>query len=229
MSSIRVHLQSKIVAVLVMSVAISGPMWAGPTKSDPALVNCASLSRPMERLACFDAQVRLAAPAMKEVRPAAPVRVHPFIHQLARFERTRVTGDSRFRMSIDEVRPGQRDVLISAPALNQPAPRSLLTISCIDNISRLQLVVHPPLPQHQARVEISADGSAVAGAQTWQVLGDGVLVDAGRGLAAIEVIRRLEASGELHLSSDVAQIDGLRFDATGLPSMITEQRRACRW
>ncbi|WP_182267177.1 type VI secretion system-associated protein VasI [Stenotrophomonas maltophilia] len=229
MSAIRVHLQSKIAAVFVMGMAISGSTWAGPAKADPGLMNCAAVSPPMERLACFDAQVRPGTPVVREVRPAAPLKASPFIHQLARFERTRSRGDSRFRMSIDEVRPGQRDVLISAPALNQPAPRSLFTISCIDNISRLQLVVHPPLLHHQARVEISADGSPVAAEQAWQVLGDGVLVDAGRGLAAIEVIRRLGASGELHVSSDVAQLDGLRFDATGLPSMITEQRRACRW
>lgn len=229
MSTTCARIRCALAVVMPLALIPTAPAGASPSVPAASLMRCAAVTHSVGRLQCFDALVQ----GMRSMKSAAGIAtrpvVPPFIHELASFERSRPRGDHRFRMLGADQYPGQRKVLISAPAINQVAPRSLLTISCIDNISRLQLVVYPPLEQHQALVAISVDGAPGPALQSWQVLGDGLLVDAGRGLAAIEVIRRLEGATELQLSSDASQIDGLRFNASGLSPMILMQRQACRW
>lgn len=225
----RIRGQRRLCAVVLTCLVPASQGRAEPHWSDAPLARCAALKQSAPRLRCFDALVPQQSGAPAKASSVATAAVPPFVHQLADFERSRPLGDHRFRMLDADQYAGQRKVLISAPALNQMAPRSLLTISCIDNISRLQLVVHPALPQHQARIGISVDGELVVPPQSWQILGNGVLVDAGRGLSAIEMIRRLDGATELELSSNLAQINGLRFSAVGLSPMISVQRHACRW
>ncbi|MOA22786.1 hypothetical protein D3C78_1433710 [compost metagenome] len=130
----------------------------------------------------------------------------------------------------EDVLPGQYKVVISAPALGGATPHPYLAISCLSNISRLQLLTAEPLPVNRANIRLLLDGRPISDTRPWQVLEDGTVTDAGRGLVAIEQLRHLTRPGQqLQLESDHSPFDGLRFDASALSGHMAVQREACHW
>ena len=194
------------------------------------LSQCTRIASSLQRLACFD---RLAGtPLTSQSTGGSPQRYVPeVIREVAKLEKARPKGETRFRMvqSIESATTGQRRVIISAPAVNARPPKPLMAISCIANITRLQFIVHPATGRNQANMELIHDGRVVVPRQTWQVLEQGRLVDAGRGLVGIDVVRRLGSGKRLEVRSDLSQLNGLVFDSEGLAELIEIQRNACRW
>lgn len=213
--------------VLSALLLAAGPLSASDNASRDLAV-CARIGTAGERLACFD---RFAANAVVRA-PASPkaAPVTDTVLAVAVNERARLPDDARFRMTQapSSIVEGSR-VLMSAPALGAERPKPLMTIACVDRITRLQLIVHPPVAPAQAQVALFLDGAPLGTVQRWQVLEGGRVVDAGRGLPAIDLLRRVKSGDELRVQSDLSAIDGLRFDATGLTELIAVQRKACRW
>jgi len=58
---------------------------------------------------------------------------------------------------------------------------------------------------------------------------NGQVLDAGRGLPAIEQIKKLIGAQRIRLLSDKPEVDGLMFDAQGLDPLISKARSTCRW
>lgn len=213
--------RERLLAALLLSCA-------GAAHAAPASL-CTGIASAQQRLDCFDREAGTPSTTHRAGVQAPRPRVPETVAAIAAIEKERPSGDTRFRMREHDERAGQRRVLISAPALNRPASAPLLTLSCIDNITRLQFIVQPPVQTSRVSVALRLDGRAVAPAQIWQVLEDGQLIDAGRGLAAIELVRRLGSAAHLDVTSNLPALDGLRFDADGLDALIATQRAACRW
>ncbi|CAD5109368.1 type VI secretion system-associated protein VasI [Zestomonas carbonaria] len=195
--------------------------------------DCTAISVAVDRLACFDAIAGTPAdppssPAVSSAPGASTESVRqPLIVELMRSnEAERQEEDSRFLMT--EARDPVQ-VVISAPALGSVAPRPYLAISCLSDITRLQLLVDKTIERNQVRLRLLVDGRPVSDAATWQVLEEGGIVDAGRGLVAIDLLRRLGKGSRLQVESDYPPFDGLVFDATGLEAMIERERKACHW
>lgn len=199
--------------------------------------DCTRIISPVERLACFDAKAGT-PPIPPEMRPLAPpVAVAPamktpditvLVHANETGRQPEQTA-SMLSRSEDDL-PGQDKVVISAPALGGAAPRPYLAISCLSNISRLQLLTAEPLPVNRVSIRLLLDGRPISSARPWQVLEDGTVTDAGRGLIAIEQLRHLVHPGQqLQLESDHSPFDGLRFDASALAGQMSQQREACHW
>ncbi|NMG67093.1 type VI secretion system-associated protein TagO [Azoarcus indigens] len=201
--------------------------------------DCVRIVSAMERLACFDAGAGTppsrpgAEDANAEVAGvSAPVRQEPEIIALVRrLEMARSPGEEGFRLLQEaDSTPAQARVVLSAPALEAPPGQPRMVISCLSNISRLQLLADRPFARNRMEIRLSLDGRPLGGVRPWQVLEDGRLVDAGRGLVAIEQLRQLAQPGEvLRIESDAALVDGLRFDASRLQGLIAVQREACHW
>ncbi|MBN3824860.1 type VI secretion system-associated protein TagO [Burkholderia sp. Ac-20384] len=197
---------------------------------------CTTIVSPQERLACFDAQVST---------PAAPVVAAPPIQTPARTavarpdivtlvetnEAKRRAGDTgSLLMRVPDGLPGQDKVVISVPALGGAAPGHYLAISCLQNISRLQLLTADALPINRANLRLLLDDKPVSDSRPWQVLEDGTVTDAGRGLVAVEQLRALiRPAQHLRIESDQAPFDGLAFDVGRLREQLAEQREACHW
>lgn len=58
---------------------------------------------------------------------------------------------------------------------------------------------------------------------------NGQVIDAGRGLPAIEQIRKLIGAHRIEVVSEHSELDGLIFDAQGLTPLISQARSTCRW
>ncbi len=118
--------------------------------------------------------------------------------------------------------------MIAAPAIASVAPHPYLVISCVQNISRLQLVTARPIDA--GRVTVRLQGKRGATVPTlWQVTENGQVLDAGRGLPGIEQIKQLIGAHRIQVESDNPTVDGLIFDAQGLDPLIDEARKTCRW
>ncbi|WPO98782.1 type VI secretion system-associated protein VasI [Pseudomonas sp. HR96] len=200
----------------------------GARNSVAATRDCTAIVSGLERLACFD---QVAGTAALEPPRKAPPRASEAFAWLVANERQRDPEQRGFVMSIDPEAPGsaQQRVLISAPAVEVFDDARYLVISCQADISRLQLLLERPLKRHAVSLQLLVDERAVAPPRHWRVLEDGRVIDAGRGLPAVELIRRLGQGSRISVRSDEPSLDGLQFDATGLAPMIEEERKACHW
>lgn len=212
---------------VILALLAAIPLHAADTLPN-ALEACSRIVSSSGRLACFD-RVASSTSALSATR-AGVGPVSDNLLAIAANERGRPYDDMRFRMSLPggDIAEGGH-VVITAPALSSERPKPLMAIACVDRITRLQLVVYPPVAVAQSQVSLSLDGHPLATDQAWQVLEGGNVVDAGRGLAAIDLLRRMKGGSELRVHSDLAAIDGLRFDTVGLTDLIAVQRKACRW
>jgi len=230
-------------AVLVGGDAATDAVAAGRS--------CRTIVSAIERLACFDAEAgtppatsaQMATPAtaaataqapaaaVSTAAPSAIVRVPDIVGLVQRNESRRKPDHAGvLLLRVGDAIPGQDKVVISAPALAGSEPRPLLAISCLQNISRLQLITAEPLDVSRVNIRVLLDERPISDRRPWQVVEDGAVTDAGRGLVAIEQLRHLtRASQQLQLESDHAAFDGLSFDTAALHELMAQQREACHW
>ncbi|HGL6718191.1 type VI secretion system-associated protein TagO [Burkholderia contaminans] len=205
--------------------------------------SCTALTSPSERLACFDtaagtppipavASAPRPGSATGGASPSATAAELPaFVAWVRRSEADRAPSDAGFRLvRTEDTLPGQWRVLITARPLGHAEPHAYLAISCLSNISRLQLLAHQPIEPNRVNVRLLLDGKPISSTVPWQVLEDGSVVDAGRGLVAIEQLRYLvRPASQLQVESDDPTFSGWTFDATALHSLMKQQREACHW
>lgn len=191
--------------------------------------DCPRVISNLERLACFDEAAGTPARLANQAG-SAPEQEAPSVSRVMANEADRRVDDLTFRLgtSREEASTALPWLVISAPAIASGEPRSYLAISCIQNISRLQLITGRPINASRVRVQLQGEHGATT-ATAWQVMENGRVLDAGRGLPAIEHIKRLIGAHRVRVASDNPGVDGLSFDAQGLDTLIGEARKTCRW
>ncbi|ULU26646.1 type VI secretion system-associated protein VasI [Dyella terrae] len=204
----------------------------------PQTPDCTKIMSGVQRLACFDTvahtPVPLAATASSSTAPAnagaSTVAIPSIVGLVQRNEAMRKAEDHHFLLSRSrENSDNATQIVISAPALGSDAPRPVLAISCLSGITRLQFITAQSIPHNRIRMRLLMDDAPVADAAPWQVLDVGTITDAGRGLVAIDTLKRMPSGSRLQTESDYAPLDGLIFDATDLRDLIAQQREACHW
>jgi type VI secretion system protein VasI len=211
--------------------ALCVSLGATQVQAAPVTTNCPAITSPLKRLECFD----LAAGTPIHHPPVPPQvlgQVLPIVDLVQRNEAKRSPEDQRFLLSSfpEPDNDQHHRLVISAPALGALPPRPYLAISCESGISRLQLVLDEPAKPNKIRIQLFKDERPVSEAYQWQVLDDaGLVVDAGRGLQAISLLRNMGGGQRLRLESDYPRLHGLVFDAEGLGELIEQERQACRW
>lgn len=184
--------------------------------------DCQRIVSNIERLACFDQAA--GTPGFTPQRQWSAQELEaPTVRRVLIHETGRAPEDLMFRLRSEE-----GGLLISAPAIASVAPHPYLIISCVQNISRLQLVTAQPVDASRVQVQLRGERGATA-PTPWQVMENGQVLDAGRGLPGIEQIKQLIGAHRIHVESDNPAVDGLVFDAQGLGPLIDEARKTCRW
>ncbi|MFG6668296.1 type VI secretion system-associated protein VasI [Halomonas sp. HNIBRBA4712] len=178
--------------------------------------DCGQEDSRLERLNCYDALFLDAASS------ETPGELPALWYAIERQEAGREQGD----MGLIESQT-QDSILISVPALGTTPPRPVMVLACEKWITRFQL--HLPEPLAQARVDVRLSGDNGSVTQQWRVRDGGRVVGGGRGLPAIETLRQLLGASTVTLQSDVAALDGLRFDVTGLRQAVGPLRDDCGW
>jgi len=184
--------------------------------------DCSRIVSNLERLACFDEAAGTPA-HLVPMQWSPPEQDSPTVRRVLTHEAGRHPDDLTFRLT-----PEDEGLTISAPAIASAASHSYLVISCLQNISRLQLVAAQPVDAGRVTVRLQGERSTTV-ATPWQVTENGQVLDAGRGLPGIEQIKQLIGAHRIRVQSDNPSIDGLVFDAQGLDPLIDEARKTCRW
>jgi len=184
--------------------------------------DCRHIVSNLERLACFDRSAGTPA-HLVPVQWSAPEQDSTTLRRVLTNEVGRSPEDLMFRLRAED-----DGLMISAPAIASAAQHSYLVISCLQNISRLQLVAAQPIDTGRVIVQLKGERGSTA-PTPWQVMENGQVLDAGRGLPGIEQIKKLIKAHRIHVESDNPAVHGLVFDAQGLDPLIDEARKACRW
>lgn len=228
--------------VLALCFALQAQAATSPAAELPATIHaCTLVASSLARLTCFDTAAGTPLPGASVTgapglsRPAfvsgGSAAAPEIVGLMQANEAARKAENSGFLISESAERDDakQQRVIISAPALGALPPRPYLVVSCLSNISRLQLVLGTPIAQNIVQVHLLLDDHSLSAAAPWQVLNQGLIVDAGRGVPGIDTIRHLASGARLHIQSDEQQLDGLVFDAGELGPLIAQQRKACHW
>ncbi|WP_028022095.1 type VI secretion system-associated protein VasI [Enterovibrio calviensis] len=188
---------------------------------------CAGISGRLERLACFDGVFN--TPVMKATKTTFEA-LKPEAWQRATRSENEREQTSGFVLRYVDVKEPKSGMWMTATALpdreQQRSEMPILMFSCIDNISRVELVLPTITSAGKAAVTTSANASVT---QRWLSDDTGSIMRAGRGLPAIEVMSALMSGPRAVVRSDLEAIGNLTFDTSTLKETIAPMRQVCRW
>jgi type VI secretion system protein VasI len=218
--------------IVLLSLLLNHSVLAQEAQGSPS--ECANIPSSLERLACFDSYFKTSIHELNKVKKTMP---RGFNHQpeilrlVHRVEKNRDPDNAGLLVQkmMDHEASDQERMILSAPAIGAYFPRPLLVISCINNITRFQVGFDKPLPNHSVRTTLSLDGMSIGGDYLWQVIESGKLVDAGRGIPSINLLKKISKYQRLKIQSDAQLLNELVFDISGLAQMLPEFRAACHW
>lgn len=183
---------------------------------------CRLVSGRLERLDCFDRVFKTPLPTTQvtgQAYPEAWQRAIDAAHQDGDKVRTLVTqGEGK-----------GSSAWLAFTALNthtqfQGNAKPVLLMSCMNNLSRVELALPDPVQDGRIRV-------AVAGGQQqfWRSDDLGVLMSSARGLPAIDMMKAMTAGNRLVLRSNATFADGLEFDTRDVADDLSALRQRCGW
>lgn len=194
---------------------------------------CTAIQSSLDRLACFDTYFKTPIYLPNNTKPSiSRVNYQPEILKIAhRVEKNRPpeTAGLLTQKTIGHEASGQKRIILSAPAIGALPPRPLLLISCMNNITRLQIGFDQPLTEHSTRVTLTQNDMSTGGDYLWQIIEAGKIVDAGRGIPSINILKTISKYQRLLVQSDAQLLNGLTFDISGLKQALPEFRKACHW
>ena len=226
---------SRICAFRQIGLLISGLLAGLPARADApldsqvtlqAMQSCRRESAALERLDCYD---RLLEPLSPEGFGGALVKAS-FIGE----SWTRATAQEKQRSdNTTELRvtqtAGERpSVLITTPAIGYVPPRPVLMLSCVDNITRMQVALAHAMTPTDIAVTLTTDTRRI---QTrWFIRENGTLLESSRGLSGIDEIKQLFDAKTLTIDTGMENAAGkLTFNIDGLAEIIAPLRDACHW
>lgn len=196
-----------------------------------AIGGCTDIRSSIQRLACFDelfdTPIYIKAITIPEVLKPN-YGIVDIVNQ-SESQRETDSYDLFINASVEHSDTEQKRVVLTAPAIGAIGVRPILALSCIDNISRLQVIFSQPLNATRVNLTIHDKKGKKVLSEQWKVIGGGYIVDAGRGIPSIRIIQRLRKSNRITFSSDQSPLEGLVFDLGKLPKYIVELATACHW
>ncbi|NIY93391.1 type VI secretion system-associated protein VasI [Vibrio diazotrophicus] len=208
----------------ILTVLMSGILFSIQTMANDSVVSqldraqqCTLILERLERLSCFDqvmgTPTLLPSSTMNDDKPQAwytafstALKAQP-INVIEQGDKE--NGDAWLTLSVPQTH-------------EQLSP--VLMMSCINNISRIELAL--PVPLEDARIKVSV---AYGPKQYWRSDDVGVLFSSARGLPAISMMKAMTKNSRLILRSNSPQIDGLQFDAGQLSKALVPLRQRCGW
>ncbi|HEM7948805.1 TPA: type VI secretion system-associated protein TagO [Citrobacter koseri] len=118
-------------------------------------------------------------------------------------------------------------VIITAPAIGSLPPRPALMFSCVDNITRMQVVLTASRQESDIPVTLNTENGQFR--SRWFVRENGYLLEASRGLAGIDEIKQLFGAKTLTMVAGSGNAGKLTFNIDGLAQTIAPLREACHW
>lgn len=182
-----------------------------------ALTECRLESSQLVRLACYD---KIMADSATETQLDSS-QMGKAWRQAMEHEMQREDNSAGFLVTLPE--SGDYPVIMTIPAIGFAPPRPVMMISCIDNITRLQVAL--PRQQEAGSVMLTTDKTQFTA--DWFLRENGYVLESSRGIPGIDEIKRL-LNGE-KLTLKLANNDRLTFNISGISQDIKPLRTACHW
>jgi type VI secretion system protein VasI len=214
-------------SLLMLVSSVTAQDQEPPTPLLNQAQQCTTVSERLERLRCFDHVFNT---------PTHRQAVHIETTMSATWLRATQAAsqaDAQTHMSLNYV--GEADAIegdawLTLTAINNPTPfannaKPIMMLSCIDRLSRIELILPQEIPD--ARVKVSLVGNGTT--QYWRSDDTGYLLLSGRGIPAIDMMKHMATERRSTLRSNSKLIDGLTFNTESLPSVMKTLRQRCRW
>ncbi len=189
--------------------------------------SCANENIRLKRLACFDS---VFSTDLKVTQFENRDLTKPIAWQRAKEAESTRNNKIGFIVVQPDIRDAKEGVWMSLMAESntpQGVNAPLLLLTCIDNISRVELIFNKPVAFNYAEVSLGVAGNNMN--TKWQLGEQGLVLRAGRGLPSIALMRFLATGNLAHFRSNIPQINGLEFNTKGLREHIKLLRFACHW
>lgn len=186
-----------------------------------ALLACRQQSSPLPRLQCYDEAWH---PEIKTIQAVRPDR---YWLQIMEQEKQRQKDDPVMILKTFKTEDSAEVVMLTVPGSGNYPARAIFAISCIENITRMQIAFTAPQGKGDQVLEMHADGNALTSRWFWR--GSGYRLEASRGLQGIAEIQQLFGAKELVISSNRPALNDLRFRIDGLKQALEPLRQACHW
>lgn len=214
---------------LPLFLLLSGMSTACMAESTPeeqvkAFSQCRSEPSPLIRLECYDkawGTVEQATPPQEVAKNRGKNWLRATEQEKQRTEHS--TG-FLVKTSGTENNP---TVILTTPALGRQPPRPVLMLSCIDNITRMQIALPSQIKESDIAVTLQTEKTEFK--SDWFLRESGYLLESSRGLPGIAEIQRLFGAETLTIKSDLSALNGLTFNISQLSQEIKPLRTACHW
>lgn len=219
--------------VLIVGLSVLSAGWSAATPVNKALTEplaidiqtamqaCRKESSPLPRLQCYDDAWH---PELKSAEKGKPDR---YWWQVTSQEQARKPDDPVLLLKSINGEAGITSLLLTVPGNGNYPARATLAISCIENITRMQIVFNAPQGKGDQILHLIANGKSVPGRWFWR--GSGYRLEASRGLQGIAEIQQLFGAKELEIAAEHPALNHLRFRIDGLKIAIEPLRKACHW
>ncbi|EKT60187.1 type VI secretion system-associated protein VasI [Providencia sneebia] len=211
---------SPLIGWLLPALFISSTVSAEQTMAQELLnelSECRIETSQLSRLACYD-KIMVDTPEEVQLEPSKMGKVW---RQAMEHEMHREDNSAGFLVTLPET--GDYPVIMTIPAIGFAPPRPIMMISCIDNITRLQIVL--PRQQDSGSVMLTTDKTQFTA--DWFLRENGYVLESSRGIPGIDEIKRL-LNGE-KLTLKLSNNDRLTFNISGIAQEIQPLRAACHW
>ncbi|MBG3080232.1 type VI secretion system-associated protein TagO [Proteus mirabilis] len=182
-----------------------------------ALFECREETSQLIRLSCYD-QINIGNKPVSIVDVSAMGNIWRLAveHEMKRENHT-----AGFMVTVHN--KGTYPVIMTIPAMGYLPLRPILMLSCIDNITRMQIALAKK--QTAGNILLITDKTQLS--SEWFLREDGYLLEASRGLSGIDEIKQLLSSTKLTIK--LANDEQLTFNISGINEEIKPLRSACHW
>ncbi|EAQ66623.1 hypothetical protein MED121_11885 [Marinomonas sp. MED121] len=192
-------------------------------------IECSLVASRLTRLSCFDEVFGTKLDVEKQAVVTLPITARAIQSEIDR------EADLGFKLTYGTAPEVANSVWVTSPAmvnleqvekLDNKIKTPILMLSCLESISRVELVLPEKLQDPRVKISIFGDRNDT---QTWVSDEDGLVLRTGRGVPAIRAMKAIISARSLVLRSNSPVIDGLRFDSLNLASNMKPIREKCDW
>ncbi len=225
----------KSIATVLIFVVLIHPktVWSESQQAITKPQDCTAIKSSLQRLTCFDQYFNTPVVIADRKKSAqnSNARKSKIMQMALRIEQQR--NDETNGLLREEIMEheaaGQRRIILTTPAIGSHPPRPLLMISCINNITRLQIGLHKSINRGRVAVALALKDNTQQTDYSWRVIGHGQIIDAGHGIPSINLLKTMIGYNRVLIHSEEMALEGLTFDITGFTHYVKSFRIACHW
>jgi type VI secretion system protein VasI len=205
---------------------ITTAAWSGNYLSNKK--KCMNTTTDVERLACFDKLYKTPSHlGGHTVKKPLTEEMPKLVRKIYKLEAERPKNLADIVLNIVED-GANKIVRLSKPGRGNDKYSPILLLSCVDNITRLQIGLKKPIKKSVFNVSIVSEQGFVS-KHRWRSSEDGYLLSAARGLESVRIIDSLLGHTRINFDLDDVGLGQIFFNFDGFKEGIKVLSETCRW